>query len=44
MRELFSYVDRPCQTHDLFKCKRCNKETGKQTVKSPAMLYGDTTT
>ncbi|GAA5829673.1 hypothetical protein JCM3766R1_001259 [Sporobolomyces carnicolor] len=43
MRELFSYVDRPCQTHDLFKCKRCNKE-GKQTVKSPAMLYGDTTT
>jgi len=33
-----------CQTHDLFKCKRCNKETGKQMIKAPAMLYGDTTT
>lgn len=30
------------QTHDLFKCKRC--KGGKQSIKSPAMLYGDTST
>lgn len=30
------------QTHDLFKCKRC--KGGKQTIKAPAMLYGDTST
>ena len=30
------------QTHDMFKCKRC--KNGKQTIKSPAMLYGDTST
>ncbi|GAA6061297.1 hypothetical protein JCM10212_004703 [Sporobolomyces blumeae] len=42
LRQLFAYINRPCQTHDLFKCKRC--KDGKQFVKSPAMLYGDTTT
>ncbi|GAA5943700.1 DNA-dependent ATPase RAD54 [Sporobolomyces koalae] len=43
MKELFAFVDRPCQTHDLFKCKRCSKDL-KQHAKAPAMLYGDTTT
>lgn len=30
------------QTHDLFKCKRC--KDGRQVIKAPAMLYGDTST
>jgi hypothetical protein len=30
------------QTHDLFKCKRC--KDGRQVLKAPAMLYGDTST
>ena len=41
LRELFQY--RPgttSDTHDTFKCKRC--KDGKQTIKAPAMLYGDT--
>ncbi|KKF94482.1 DNA repair protein rhp54 [Ceratocystis platani] len=44
LRELFQY--RPgtkSDTHDTFKCKRC-KPDGRQFVKSPAMLYGDTST
>ncbi|PSR92321.1 P-loop containing nucleoside triphosphate hydrolase protein [Coniella lustricola] len=44
LRELFQY--RPgtrSDTHDTFKCKRC-KPDGKQTIKAPAMLYGDTST
>ncbi|KEY64769.1 hypothetical protein S7711_05419 [Stachybotrys chartarum IBT 7711] len=44
LRELFQY--RPgttSDTHDTFKCKRC-KPDGKQYLKSPAMLYGDTST
>lgn len=43
LRELFQY--RPgttSDTHDTFKCKRC--KDGKQVVKAPAMLYGDTST
>ena len=43
LRELFQY--RPAtasDTHDTFKCKRC--KGGRQTVKAPAMLYGDTST
>lgn len=44
LRELFQY--RPgtrSDTHDTFKCKRC-KPDGKQHIKAPAMLYGDTST
>lgn len=43
LRELFQY--RPgttSDTHDTFKCKRCKE--GKQVIKAPAMLYGDTST
>ena len=43
LRELFLFNDKTvCDTHDSFKCKRCVK--GKQTVKAPALLYGDTST
>ncbi|KAK4048006.1 DNA-dependent ATPase protein rad54 [Microbotryomycetes sp. JL201] len=42
LRQLFKYNSALCETHDLFKCKRCKE--GKQIVKSPAMLYGDTST
>ncbi|KAK5168678.1 DNA-dependent ATPase protein rad54 [Saxophila tyrrhenica] len=41
LRELFQY--RPgttSDTHDTFKCKRC--KDGRQVIKAPAMLYGDT--
>lgn len=44
LRELFQY--RPgttSDTHDTFKCKRCRPE-GRQFIKAPAMLYGDTST
>ncbi|KAF2206302.1 hypothetical protein CERZMDRAFT_103551 [Cercospora zeae-maydis SCOH1-5] len=43
LRELFQY--RPgttSDTHDTFKCKRC--KDGRQYIKAPAMLYGDTST
>ncbi|GIZ49013.1 hypothetical protein CKM354_001205400 [Cercospora kikuchii] len=43
LRELFQY--RPgttSDTHDTFKCKRCKE--GRQYIKAPAMLYGDTST
>ena len=43
LRELFQY--RPgttSDTHDTFKCKRC--KDGRQVIKAPAMLYGDTST
>ncbi|EFW99916.1 DNA repair and recombination protein rad54 [Grosmannia clavigera kw1407] len=30
-------------THDTFKCKRCRPD-GRQILKAPAMLYGDTST
>ncbi|GJN89380.1 hypothetical protein Rhopal_002360-T1 [Rhodotorula paludigena] len=42
LRQLFQYKESACETHDLFKCKRC--KGGKQTIKAPAMLYGDTST
>ncbi|KAK4696886.1 hypothetical protein P7C70_g8300, partial [Phenoliferia sp. Uapishka_3] len=42
LRQLFQYKEAACETHDLFKCKRC--KNGKQFLKSPAMLYGDTST
>lgn len=44
LRELFQFRnDTTSDTHDTFKCKRC-KPDGKQHVKAPAMLYGDTST
>ncbi|KAF2722398.1 DNA repair protein, SNF2 family [Polychaeton citri CBS 116435] len=43
LRELFMYNDKTeSDTHDTFKCKRC--KDGKQMIKAPAMLYGDTST
>jgi DNA repair and recombination RAD54-like protein len=43
LRELFSYNEKSiCDTHDTFKCKRC--KNGKQMIKAPALLYGDTST
>ena len=43
LRELFQFqTDTRSDTHDTFKCKRCRKEDGQQVLKSPAMLYGDT--
>jgi DNA repair and recombination RAD54-like protein len=45
LRELFQYRDSTTSdTHDTFKCKRCNKESGRQVIKAPALLYGDTST
>jgi DNA repair and recombination RAD54-like protein len=45
LRELFQYRDNTrSDTHDTFKCKRCRKEDGRQVIKAPAMLYGDTST
>ncbi|TVY59680.1 DNA repair protein rhp54 [Lachnellula suecica] len=42
LRELFQYKDKTTSdTHDTFKCKRC-KPDGKQYIKAPAMMYGDT--
>ncbi|KAG9237838.1 P-loop containing nucleoside triphosphate hydrolase protein [Amylocarpus encephaloides] len=44
LRELFQYQpDTTSDTHDTFKCKRC-KPDGKQYIKAPAMMYGDTST
>lgn len=41
LRELFQYrPDTASDTHETLKCKRC--KDGRQFVKSPAMLYGDT--
>ncbi|KAI2475032.1 Helicase swr1 [Pyrenophora tritici-repentis] len=45
LRELFQYRNNTTSdTHDTFKCKRCRKEDGRQIIKAPAMLYGDTST
>jgi len=44
LRELFQYrPDTTSDTHDTFKCKRCNPD-GRQHIKAQAMLYGDTST
>uniref|UniRef100_L7IVR3 DNA repair and recombination protein RAD54 n=1 Tax=Pyricularia oryzae (strain P131) TaxID=1143193 RepID=L7IVR3_PYRO1 len=44
LKELFQYRGNTrSDTHDTFKCKRC-KPDGKQYIKAPAMLYGDTST
>nr|OQO29987.1 DNA repair protein rhp54 [Rachicladosporium sp. CCFEE 5018] len=43
LRELFQFkANTTSDTHDTFKCKRC--KAGKQILKAPAMLYGDTST
>ncbi|KAI0475169.1 recombinational repair protein [Xylariaceae sp. FL0804] len=45
LRELFQYRgDTRSDTHDTFKCRRCKADTGRQFLKAPAMLYGDTST
>lgn len=42
LKELFQYKPgTTSDTHDSFKCKRC-KPDGKQYIKAPALLYGDT--
>ncbi|KAL8674499.1 MAG: hypothetical protein Q9168_001091 [Polycauliona sp. 1 TL-2023] len=42
LRELFQFKpNTTSDTHDTFRCKRC-KADGKQHIKAPAMLYGDT--
>lgn len=42
LRELFQLKpNTTSDTHDTFKCKRCRPD-GIQSVKAPAMLYGDT--
>jgi DNA repair and recombination protein RAD54 and RAD54-like protein len=44
LKELFQYQgETRSDTHDTFRCKRC-KPDGKQFIKAPAMLYGDTST
>lgn len=44
LRELFQYrPNTTSDTHDTFRCKRCRQD-GKQHVKAPAILYGDTST
>jgi hypothetical protein len=43
LRQLFKFnTDTMCDTHDTFKCKRCRD--GKQHIKAPALLYGDSST
>ncbi|KDQ60990.1 hypothetical protein JAAARDRAFT_569331 [Jaapia argillacea MUCL 33604] len=43
LRQLFQFKENTlCETHETFKCKRC--KNGKQTIKSPALLYGDAST
>jgi DNA repair and recombination RAD54-like protein len=43
LKQLFKYNEVALsETHNTFKCKRC--KDGKQFVKAPAMLYGDTST
>lgn len=44
LKQLFQFNTKSiCETHDTYKCKRCD-ENGKQKIKSTAMLYGDATT
>lgn len=44
LKQLFQFNTKTiCETHDTYKCKRCDNE-GKQRIRSPAMLYGDATT
>lgn len=42
LRELFQLKQGTrSDTHDTYKCKRCDQESGMQKIKSAAMLYGD---
>lgn len=43
LRKLFEFCpNTDSDTHDTFKCKRC--KDGKQIIRAPAILYGDTST
>ncbi|KAL7269127.1 DNA-dependent ATPase protein rad54 [Rhizina undulata] len=43
LRQLFQFhPDTYSDTHDTFRCKRCKE--GRQVIKAPAILYGDTST
>ncbi|EPQ32395.1 uncharacterized protein PFL1_00591 [Pseudozyma flocculosa PF-1] len=43
LRALFQFKENTlCDTHDTYKCKRCKE--GRQWIKAPALLYGDTST
>jgi len=43
LRKLFLFKENTfCETHETFKCKRC--KDGKQFIKAPALLYGDSST
>ncbi|EMD38006.1 DNA repair protein SNF2 family [Gelatoporia subvermispora B] len=43
LRKLFLFNENTlCETHETFKCKRC--KDGRQTMKAPALLYGDAST
>lgn len=45
LRMLFKYNGNTiCDTHETYHCKRCDAKSGKQFIKSSAMLYGDATT
>ena len=44
LKQLFQFNTKTiCETHDTYKCKRCDA-SGKQRIKPSAMLYGDSTT
>lgn len=43
LKQLFEYRQQTySDTHDTFKCKRCKE--GRQVIRAPAILYGDTST
>lgn len=45
LRHLFQYnIDTVSETHDTFKCKRCDPKTAQQKIRPSMMLYGDATT
>lgn len=44
LKQLFQFNTKTiCETHDTYKCKRCDA-SGKQKIRSQVMLYGDATT
>lgn len=44
LKQLFQFNTKTiCETHDTFKCKRCDAD-GRQRIKPTTMLYGDATT
>ncbi|CEP24004.1 unnamed protein product [Cyberlindnera jadinii] len=45
LRQLFLFDQKTiCDTHDSFKCSRCEPTSGKQLRRADVMLYGDATT